>query len=274
MQKSKLLVAVLGALSAMPVFAADAPASPFTISSNVGITTNYVYRGIAQTAGNPAIQGGFDVAHSSGLYAGVWGSNVSWIQDSGTVNTGSVTMELDTYFGFKNNVTEDVGYDVGFIRYNYLGDYTSASITTSGSPAGAYAKADTAEVYGAISYKFLQAKYSYSVLDQFLTVPMARGTSYIELNANYTIPDTTFTLIGHVGKQTYKGAYADFLDQSGTPATYSDYKVGVAKDFSGYVVTVSYTNTDAKTGGFYDYTSSNHGNWGKGMTAVSLTHSM
>ena len=111
------------------------------------------------------------------------------------------------------------------------------------------------------------------MLDQFLTVPMARGTNYIELNANYTIPDTTYTLIAHVGKQTYKGDYEAWLDASGTPATYSDYKVGVAKDFSGYVVTVSYTNTNAKEGGFYTFADKG-GNWGRGMTAVSLTHSM
>lgn len=262
MQKTKLLVALLGALSAMPVFAADAPASPHTVTSNVGIVSNYVFRGITQTSTNPAIQGGMDYAHASGFYAGVWGSNVNWIQDS-VVTSGSVTLELDTYLGFKNSFAEDFGYDVGYVRYNYLGDYTVATPYTS---------ADTAEVYAAISYKFLTAKYSYSVLDQFLTAPEAKGTNYIELNANYTIPDTTFTLIGHVGKQTYKGAFADALDAAGTPATYSDYKVGVAKDISGYVLGLSYTNTDAKEGGFYTYTGKG-GNWGKGMTVVSLTHS-
>jgi uncharacterized protein (TIGR02001 family) len=267
MQKTKLLLAVLGALSAMPAFAADAPASPFTVTSNVGITSNYIYRGISQTSTNPAIQGGFDLAHSSGLYAGVWGSNVSWIADSGAVATGSVTMELDTYFGYKNSITEDVGYDVGFVRYNYLGDYTA-------NTASGFEKADTAEVYAAISYKFLTAKYSYSVLDQFLTVPKTKGTNYIELNANYTIPDTTFTLIGHVGKQTYKGEAADALAAAGLDPTYSDYKVGVAKDFSGYVVTVAYSKASAPEGGFYDYTGTGHGNWGKGMTAISLTRTM
>jgi len=263
MQKTKLLVALLGALSAMPVFAADAPASPHTVTSNVGITSNYVFRGIAQTSGNPAIQGGMDYAHASGFYAGLWGSNVSWIADSGAVATGSVTMELDTYLGFKNSFATDFGYDVGYVRYNYLGDYTA----TPG-----FALADTAEVYAAISYKFLTAKYSYSVLDQFLTVKDTRGTNYIELNANYTIPETTYTLSAHVGKQTYTGATADALDAAGTPATYSDYKVGVAKDISGYVLGLSYTNTDAKEGGFYTYTGKG-GNWGRGMTAVSLTHS-
>jgi len=269
MQKTKLMVAVLGALCLTPVFAADAPASPHTVTSNVGVVTNYIFRGIAQASTNPAIQGGMDYAHASGFYAGFWGSNVSWIADSGAVATGSVTMELDTYLGYKNSITEDIGYDVGYVRYNYVGDYT-AGAAPSGAPTPLLAKADTAEVYAAISYKFLSAKYSYSVLDQFLTVPGALGTNYIELNANYTIPDTTYTLIGHVGKQTYKGTFEEYLKTSDMSATYSDYKVGVAKDFSGYVVTVAYSKTDAST--FYTWPNAG-GNWGRGMTALSLTHS-
>lgn len=265
MKKSTLLVAVLGTLSTMSALAADAPASPHTITSNVGITTNYIYRGISQTSTNPAIQGGFDYAHASGFYAGVWGSNVSWIADSGAIDTtqpgsGAASMELDTYLGFKNSLNDDMGYDVGYVRYNYMGDYT---------PTAGLAKADTAEVYAAFSYKFLTAKYSYSVLNQFLTVTEAKGTNYIELNANYTIPDTTYTLIGHVGKQTYKGSSADTLEAAGTSATYTDYKVGVAKDFSGYVVTVAYSKTDATP--FYTFNNGN--NWARGMTAVSLTRS-
>ena len=276
MQKSKLLVAILGALCAMPVFAADAvipmhkegvhvipETAQHTVTSNVGLVSNYVFRGIAQTSGNPAIQGGMDYAHASGFYAGLWGSNVSWIADSGAVATGSVTMELDTYLGYKNSFATDLGYDVGAVRYNYLGDYTA----TPG-----FAKADTAEVYAAISYKFLTAKYSYGVLDQFLTMKDAKGTNYIELNASYPIPDTSYTLSAHVGKQTYTGVNADALATAGTPATYTDYKVGVAKDFSGYILGLSHTGTDAKDGGFYTYAGKG-GNWGRSMTAVSLTRS-
>jgi uncharacterized protein (TIGR02001 family) len=254
MQKSKLLVAVLGALCAVPVLAADAPASPHTVTSNVGLTSNYVFRGITQTAGNPAIQGGMDYAHSSGFYAGVWGSNVSWIGDSGAVASGSVTMELDTYLGYKGGIIADMSYDVGAVRYNYLGDYVALD---------PYAKADTAEVYAALTYKFLTAKYSYSVLDQFLTIKDTKGTDYLELNASYTIPDSSYTLSAHVGKQTYKGTVAP------ATATYTDYKVGIAKDFSGYVLGLAYTGTDAKDGTFYTYTTG--GNWGKSTTTVSLT---
>lgn len=269
MQKSKLLVAVLGALCAMPVMAADAPASPHTVTSNVGFTSNYVFRGISQNAMAPAIQGGMDYAHKGGFYAGAWGSNVSWIADSGAVNKGSVTMELDTYFGYKNSITDDVGYDAGFIRYNYLGNYTPAA-TSAGYPNAYYAKADTAEVYAAISYKFLTAKYSYSVMNGFLTVPDSRGTSYLELNASYTIPDTTYTLIAHVGKQEYMGAFAQYeKDANNKSPSYTDIKVGVSKDFSGYIATVAYTNTNASQ--FYTWDEKG-GDWGRGMTAVSLTH--
>jgi len=266
MHKSKLLVAVLGALCAMPVMAADAPApapaSPHTVTSNVGLVSNYIFRGISQTSNNPAIQGGMDYSHASGFYAGVWGSNVNWIQDS-VVTSGSVTMELDTYLGFKKSINDDMGYDFGYIRYNYLGNYTTVS---------PYTAADTAEVYAAFTYKFLTAKYSYSLLDQFLTVPDTKGTNYLELNANYTIPDTTFTLTAHVGKQTYTGATADGLAAAGTPPTYTDYKVGVAKDFSGYVIGLAYSATDASDTGFYTYPGKGD-NWGKGATVVSLTHS-
>ena len=256
MQKSKLLVAVLGALCAMPVMAADAPASPHTVTSNIGFVSNYVFRGITQTAGAPAIQGGMDYAHASGFYAGVWGSNVSWIADAGAVGTGSVTMELDTYLGYKNSITADIGYDVGYVRFNYLGssNYTAAA---------GFALADTAEVYAALTYKFLTAKYSYSTLNQFLTVADEKGTNYLELNANYAIPDTSYTISAHAGKQTYTSSAANPL------YSYSDYKVGVAKDFSGYVVTLAYTSTDAKEAG---YTYANGGFWGKSATAVSLTH--
>jgi len=228
------------------------PASEHTVTANVGFTTDYIFRGIAQTSHNPAVQGGIDYAHSSGFYAGVWGSNVSWIADSGAVATGSVTMELDTYLGFKNTFAEDFNYDVGFVRYNYLGKYT---------PAAGFAKADTDEIYGALGYKWLTAKYSYG-LGQFLTVPGAKGTNYLELNANYPIADSGFAVAAHVGKQTFKPATASIY-------TYTDYKLAVTKDISGYVVGLAYTSTNAGPA----WTYANGGNWGKGTAALSLTHS-
>lgn len=277
MFKSKFLNSVILAALAVPgiAMAEDAatpatPASPFT--ANVGVVSDYVWRGISQTSHNPAIQGGFDYAHSSGFYAGLWGSNVSWIVDTGTTTggTGSAGLELDTYFGFKNSFAEDFNYDVGFIRYNYPGSYT---------PAAGFAKADTDEIYGALGYKWITAKYSYG-LGKFLTVPGAKGTNYFDLTATYPIADSGFTVSAHVGKQTYKGTTAasyaanvSGLPGTGTP-TYTDYKLGVTKDFGGYVFGLAYTSTNASS----YYTNSNAGGafgkkLGKGTAALSLTHS-
>lgn len=261
MSHRKLLNTLILAALAVPCVAMAedaAPASPVT--ANVGFVSDYVFRGISQTAHNPAVQGGIDYAHSSGFYAGVWGSNVSWIKDSGAIANGNTTMELDTYLGFKNSFAEDFSYDVGFIRYNYLGSYTAAA---------GFAKADTDEIYGAVGYKWLTAKYSYG-LGNFLTVPGAKGTNYLELNASYPIADSGFTVAAHYGKQTYKGTTASTLAAAGTSPTYSDYKVGVTKDFSGYVLGLVYSKTNASP--FYTFPLTG-GNWGKGVAAVSLTHS-
>jgi uncharacterized protein (TIGR02001 family) len=260
MKKNALLNSLILAALVVPgvAMAADAaPASPFT--ANVGLTTDYIFRGIAQTSHNPAIQGGIDFAHSSGFYAGVWGSNVSWIVDSGAVATGSVGMELDTYLGFKNTFAEDFSYDVGFVRYNYLGTYT---------PTVGFTKADTDEIYGALGYKWITAKYSYG-LGQFLTVPGAAGTNYLELNASVPVADTGITIGAHVGKQTYKGTTAALAAAAGNTPTYTDYKVSVSKDFGGYVFGLAYTSTNASP--FYTWPAAG-GNWGKGTAALSVTH--
>ena len=60
------------------------PAKPepdWTFTGNVGLYSQYVFRGISQTNEKPAVQGGFDLGHKSGFYAGTWASNISWISD-------------------------------------------------------------------------------------------------------------------------------------------------------------------------------------------------
>lgn len=247
--KGRLLNTLMLAALAAPGVAMAEAVSPF--SANVGFTTDYIFRGIAQTAHNPAIQGGIDYTHSSGFYAGAWGSNVSWIADSGAVATGSVGMELDTYFGYRGDFSDDFTYDAGFIRYNYLGSYT---------PAAGFAKADTDELYGLIAYKFLSAKYSYSLGD-FLAVPGGKGSNYFEINASVPMGDTGLTFGAHAGKQTFKPATASVY-------TYTDYKLSISKDFSGYVVGLAYTDTNAGPA----WTYATGGDWGKGTAALSVTH--
>ncbi len=261
MQKSKLLVAALGALFAMPVMADD---SPNSFSGNVSLVSDYIFRGISQTNNKPAIQGGFDYSHSSGFYAGVWGSSISWIEDATyfTPSPGQInsSVELDTYLGFKGSTTGDVSYDVGYLRYNYPGTYP-----------GGFTSPDTDEIYGSVGYSIVTAKISYSLGDLF-GVADARGSTYVDLSASYPIPDTSFTVSAHAGRQTYRGSTADALNAAGTTATYTDYKVGVSTDFSGFSLGLMYTKTNADSGGFY--TNAFGRDLGKGTVSVSLSRAL
>ena len=83
MRKSLLALAVLGTFAipgavladdAAPAAAPAEPVSPHTFTYNIGLYSQYIFRGLTQTARRPALQGGADYSHSSGLYAGTWGS--------------------------------------------------------------------------------------------------------------------------------------------------------------------------------------------------------
>jgi uncharacterized protein (TIGR02001 family) len=223
MRKTLLATAVLGALSVPGIALAEA--SPFT--GNFTIASEYLYRGIAQTRGKPALQGGFDYAHPSGAYVGVWGSNISWISDA--VAGASASLELDVYGGYKGSAGP-LGYDVGVLTYNYPG---------TGKPSG-NGKPDTTEIYGGLSWEWLTVKYSHSTTALFGWTKSdgskTRGSGYLEVNANYDMGNG-LTLVGHIGHQKVKGF---------TDASYSDYKLGVTKDIGIGVVGAAVLGTNAK----------------------------
>lgn len=242
---------------------ASEEASPFT--ANVSLLNNYLYRGISQTGGKTAVQGGFDYEHSSGLYAGVFGTNSSFFNNlyldrAGAEGAVNSSMELDMYFGYKNHVAKDFNYDLGFLRYNFPGDY-GPGVT----------KGDTNEVYAGFGYKkWVNLKYSYSLGNTF-GVSHARGTNYVEVNANIPIPVVEGLALGlHAGKQTFKGATADAATAAGATPTYSDYKVGLTKEIDDYELSVAYSKTNAKTGAgaFYNILGRD---LGRGAAIVSLT---
>jgi uncharacterized protein (TIGR02001 family) len=85
------------------------------------------------------------------------------------------------------------------------------------------------------------------------------------------LADSGVTLGAHYGKQKYKGSSADASVASGLDPSYSDYKLSVAKDFSGYAVGLAYSSTNAKKGGFYTILGND---LGKSTVVLSVTHSM
>src|SRR5213592_3624551 len=114
MRKSILSLAVVAAVLVPGLAAAQTPA-PSPLTGNITLISDYRFRGISQTFDKPAIQGGFDYAHASGLYAGNWNSNVS----QGAGYPGG-NIEMDFYGGYKH-AFGDFGIDVCAIYYYYPG---------------------------------------------------------------------------------------------------------------------------------------------------------
>jgi uncharacterized protein (TIGR02001 family) len=251
---SKLLIAALVSGFAWPALAADkAASSPLTY--NIGFVSDYIVRGITQTTHNPALQGGADYTHSSGVYLGAWASNVGWVKQSGAIANGDAFLELDTYLGLRDYFAPDWSYDVGVVRYNFLGSY---------EPKDGYNRADTLESYAGLGYKWFTLKYSYSMLDGFLTTPGTKGTNYLDFTAIYPFGDSGISLTAHYGKQTFVGTTI----LAGNALSYDDYKVAVSEDFSSYVLSLVYTDTNVSPAWTVDGKQ-----WGKSNVMLSLTHS-
>ena len=225
MKKSLVALAIVGAFAA-PVFAEEAPASPHSVTANVTLASDYVFRGVSQSQRQPTIQGGVDYSHASGLYAGTWASNVAWVNTK-----ANNSMEWDFYAGYRGTFADDFSYDVGALKYFYPGNSNGGGATP-----------DTTEVYAAIGWKFITLKYNYSVPkylfawgDESASGKDNRGSSYIDLSANYDLGNG-WGVQGHVG-------YQDVRNYSS--ASYTDWKLGVTKDVGFGVVGLAYTDTDA-----------------------------
>jgi uncharacterized protein (TIGR02001 family) len=253
MRKTLLSCAVAGAFSlpagvSAQTAPAAAPASPHTLTANIGLFSSYRFRGIDQTFGKPALQGGFDYAHASGFYAGNWNSNVN--QGAGFPGGN---LEMDFYGGWKGSFG-DFGIDVGGIYYYYPG--TDAGATIFFSPANNRTgnvhsgRVDNKELYVGGSWKFLSLKYYHSIDDYFST-PGTKNSYYLDLSANYDLGNG-WGINGHVGRLKFKNM---------TDADYTDWKVGVTKDIAGFVIGLSYVDTNAKgncgTAQFYCFSNGN-----------------
>ncbi len=276
---SAAAVALLTGLSSISAFAEEAAAEAPEVSpvtANVTVVNDYRYRGLTQSNFKPAIQGGFDYAHESGLYIGNWNSSISWIGDSSiyTANgTKSVSapIEMDFYAGFKKEfIGEGFASDFGVLQYYY---------PTSGLANGATSPNST-ELYAAQNFTFGPvtgfAKVSYAVSTLFGTTN-STGSYYPDLTVNYDTGFYGIALNGHVGYQYIAGNTVAVV---GTPSvsnsslyTYTDWKAGLTKDFGGGLSgSLAYVGTNAKTvSGLYQYATPQGKNMGRSGGLISLT---
>lgn len=265
--KKILIAAALAASFNFPAFAqstaAESETAPQALSGNAGLFSEYRFRGITQTFGRPALQGGIDYAHSSGLYVGNWNSNVN--SGAGYPNGN---LEMDFYGGYKVSVG-DIGIDVGGIYYYYPGSDLNGKGVKNG------------ELYVGASWQFLSAKYYYAVTDYFNAKgpngEKTDGTGYLDVAANIDLGDG-WGINGHVGHLSFRKV---------ANASYTDWKLGVTKDINGWLLGLSYIDTNAKgdcaRGEFYCFsndidntgsqTGSKHMNAGRATAVLSVSRS-
>jgi uncharacterized protein (TIGR02001 family) len=229
--KSKTALAVLALISS-GAFAQTAPAAPeSTLGYNIGVVSNYSFRGITQTNYGGAVQGGADYAHKSGFYIGAWASNVKWVKDVNGASTGDY--ELDLYGGYKGELVPGLGFDVGYISYMYPGNDSGAAGTPG---AGSYTNANTKEAsvgltYGAVTFKINQS------LGDFLGNVNSNGSRYYDLSATFDLGDG-YSFVPHVGRQS--------IPNQNNFADYNDFSLTLAKDMgNGLVVSAAAIATSA-----------------------------
>jgi uncharacterized protein (TIGR02001 family) len=189
------------------------------VSFNAAVTTDYRYRGISQSRLDPALQGGADYVHNpSGFYAGTWLSTIHWIKDSG----GDGNIEWDIYGGKKGEIAPGITYDVGGLYYFY----PSNSLPTS---------ANTFEVYGQLGYGPAYIKYSHATTNLFGFTD-SKNSGYFDIGANVEVA-TGLMLNLHAGHQRV---------ENNSAFSYTDYKIGLTKDFGICSVSLAAIYADTK----------------------------
>ena len=217
MKRALLVISLAATTALLPTW------SHADLTFNAGAVTDYRYRGISQTNFKPALQGGVDFSQGP-FYLGAWASSIKWIHHF----NGGADVELDLYGGVKGELSKGLGYDVGVLAYIYPSNHLSPN-------------ANTTELYGALSFGPVTAKYSHALSNTFGN-PDSKNSGYLDLSASFELGDG-WTLAPHLGHQRIAGPVR-------SAASYTDYSLSLSKDFNGIVPSLALVGTDADKG-FY-----------------------
>ena len=99
---------------------AAAVASEFT--GIVSLTSEYIYRGLTRSDGNPAFQFGLDYEFDAGIFVGAWASTID-LQSA----FGQRDKELDLYLGYHYESEAPLSATLTVLRYTYPGQTGSHS---------------------------------------------------------------------------------------------------------------------------------------------------
>ena len=196
------------------------------LTANVGLSSDYRFRGVSQSNNGAAVQGGIDYAHSSGLYLGNWNSSVS-----SALYPNSTGAQSDLYAGWKKDVYKGLTVDVGSHNYFFLGKDNSTD-----------SRFNTQELYAGVGYGPLSLKYSQS-LSNYFGINNSVGTTYMQADVKQSLGLVSSSLkdlsvVAHYGQTKVA---------NNSNVGYNDINVGVAYALAkGWDLGVRYyTNTSA-----------------------------
>ena len=197
-------------------------------SATTTLASDYVFRGISNTDGDPAIQGSFDYEHETGLYAGAWASNVKFRENAGMDAVDTVqeaTIEIDYYAGFAGEFGNGISWDIGALYYSYPGAENDLDY-------------DYWEAMGALGHTFEALTLEPEIGAEVYYSPEYFGNSgdatYVSGMLGLSLP-REFGLNFSIGRQW-------FHDDSSL--NYTDWKVGITRTLRGFDLEVAYTDTD------------------------------
>lgn len=203
------------------------PTSPHSLTFNLGLYSNYMFRGVALSDG-PALQGGADYAHSSGFYAGTWFSNIDKnFTGHGDGFSGGNKIEIDIYGGYAHTFENGFGINLMGNYYWYPDREKSATYLETGVSDGR--RQDSFEASIGLSYEFLTYTY-YNVLTNYYGAATSgtnngkkntKNADYHELKMTHKLPGD-LSIMAKVGYQNTKNLTGD----------QGDYAIGISRDFS------------------------------------------
>ena len=221
-----------------------APPAAVTVSGSAAIVSDYRFRGVSQSDRQMAVQGGITLAHASGVYGGVWASNLA-----GWGTFGGANMELDLIGGYKARVAGNATLDVGLTWYMY--------------PGGA-AKTDFAEPYvkltGTNGPATLTAGVAYAPRQQAIGRWYATGADaaagtytdpgdtddnlYLWGDGAVALAGTPFTARAHIGHSRGQDGLGPNATAVSPTGDYWDWSLGADATWRNLTLTVSYIDTD------------------------------
>jgi len=213
--KNLLAAAALAVpLAALPTVAYaqdEEAAGPIDVSAEVAVLSDYRFRGLSLSAGEPELTASLSVSHESGLYASAWVSNVNLGLGS------SDEMEMDWTAGYSKDIG-NINVNVGAVYYTYLNHSGYNYIEGFGSVG---TKVGPAEVRVGAAYAPKQDNLG------------GMDNTYVYISGNVPVKDTPFSFHGSFGYED--GAFA---------VNKKDWIFGASVDLGGGLsATVDYVDT-------------------------------